>query len=414
MPWHRTSSLSQIPANALPERPEAADADRTLPACLAFPLDEIGPAFPAGAPHAYNRTRTIGMREYTPGAAMTAQPTSDRERLVKLALVVKERGPIGFAGIRRLLPGEYGPADDGDADAQRRHEDAVRRKFERDKKTLQDYGFYFTTDAENRYSLDEDATFSAPVDLDDTEASLLRLLCSALLDDASYPFKSELRMILTKLGDELDLPDLLSPAASTPKDGRPAAGLKKIRKALRTRKRLSFDYTDARGAISKREVEPTGCFLFDRHLYLVAYDPAAKAERSFRLDRIGHVSINAKRPSQPDFEPRAFDAADYFGLPFQFGDGDFTARVRFDAAHSWQTKRLCMGRGTLEEHEDGTVWTIAACNAEALARWCVENGPGIVPLAPEEAVRAYRDGVRAFLQRLDAPSHRPTRSGEGE
>lgn len=328
---------------------------------------------------------------------LVTEPISDRERIIRLALVIKERGPIDFVSIRRTIPTEYGFYEGGDDAEQRRHEDAVRRKFERDKKALQEYGFYLSTDADSRYFLDESASFAMPVDLDEEEESLLRMLCSALLDDESYPFKTELRMIMSKIGDELDLPDMLAHSGDERADERPSTTLKKARKALRTRKRLSFDYQDSQGEKSRRDVEPIGCFLFNKRLYLVAFDPEAQAERSFRFDRMSHAKVNAKQPTKPDFEERPFTASDYFGLPFQFGDEEFDACIRFNLEQSWQTDRLCMGKGKLESRENETLWHVDAADADALARWCVEHGPGIEPVSPQEAVAAYREGLARFL-----------------
>lgn len=64
--------------------------------------------------------------------------TSEAERIVKLMLFIRENGPIDLAGIRRALPYEYGEHAG--------NEDSTRRRFERDKKTLQDSGVFLTID----------------------------------------------------------------------------------------------------------------------------------------------------------------------------------------------------------------------------------------------------------------------------
>ena len=127
--------------------------------------------------------------------------TSEAERIVKLMLFIRENGPIDLAGIRRALPYEYGEHAG--------NEDSTRRRFERDKKTLQDSGVFLTIDDRQRYTLDVDRTVAAPLNLTGPQVSLLRLLCGALLEDGGYPFKEELRMVLVKLGDELEIPDML-------------------------------------------------------------------------------------------------------------------------------------------------------------------------------------------------------------
>lgn len=328
-----------------------------------------------------------------------ATRTGDGERLVKLALCVKERPGIGYAEIRAALPGEYGTGTGSDV--------AVRRRFERDKEALREYGVFIVADAEARYSIDEEASYAAPVELTDAQASLLRLTCNALLEDESYPLKNELRMILAKIGDDIDVPDLLPSmqADDSSSKRRPLAGLGKVRKAIASRKLLRFEYRDAKGRDSKREVEPFGCFLLNKNCYVVAFDPAANDERVFRLDRMRKVSANAKSPTNPDFDEREFDAAKYYGLPFQFGEEDYMARIGFDAENSWRAERLSMGQGSFSSSDDGRlVWTVRARDTEGLARWCVENGPGIVPIAPAQARETYMQGVSAALTALEASS----------
>ena len=145
------------------------------------------------------------MESHLAGDAPSDVPISDGERLIKLALYVKGRAPVDFATIRTALRAEYGAYEGTDKAAAQRFDDKVRRRFERDKKTLQEYGLFFKVDEDSRYSIDDEASFAAPVDLTQEEASLLRLLCGALLDDDNYPLKSELRMILVKIGDELEV-----------------------------------------------------------------------------------------------------------------------------------------------------------------------------------------------------------------
>lgn len=327
--------------------------------------------------------------------------TGDAERIVKLALCVKAHPGITLAGIREALGREYGPQSGSDM--------ATRRRFERDKETLRDYGVFIVADENAGYSIDEKASYAAPVDLTEAEASLLRMLCNALLEDPSYPFKNELRMILAKIGDDIDVPDLL-PSMERPEDGsrkgraarRSTGGLTKVRKAISQRKRLLFGYRDAQGNESARAVEPFGCFFLNKNCYVVAYDPDVQDERVFRLDRMSKMRVNSKAPGSPDFEARDFDASKYYGLPFQFGSEDYEARVRFDAENAWRAQRLCMGQGSLAEENGGITWTVRVRDTEALARWCVENGPGIVPEGPREAREAYGRGIASAVDALGA------------
>ena len=118
---------------------------------------------------------------------------------------------------------------------------------------------------------------------------------------------------------------------------------------------------------------------------------------------MSHVSVNPARPAVPDFDERVFDASQYYGLPFQFGDEATEVEVRFDEDSAWRAPRLCLHQGTLSYNDDETVtWHVRANDLNALAQWCVENGPGIEPIAPQEAADAYRGGLYAALTAFDS------------
>ncbi len=319
---------------------------------------------------------------------------SEAERIVKLMLLVRENGPIDLAGIRRALPYEYGK----DAGS----EDSTRRRFERDKKTLLDCGVFLTVDDRQRYALDATRTLAAPLNLTKPQVSLLRLLCGALLEDRDYPFKEELRMVLVKLGDELEIPDMLpqlvDDTGTTRADTRELRGFSKVKKAITTRKRLGFSYVNTAGRQSQRMVEPFGCFFLKGACYVAAFDPETGDDRLFRLDRMEKLRVNGTNPKTPDFEERPFDAADFYGLPFQFGDETLTARLIFDKDAAQGAEQITMGRGDLTWEDDRLIWTVDCRDSRALARWCIENGPGIRIVEPESAAQAYVGGLESYLE----------------
>lgn len=330
---------------------------------------------------------------------------SEGERIVKLVLFVRESGPVTLAAIRRRFPFEYGDQAGG--------EQSMRRRFERDKKTLAEYGLFLKVDDRQRYSLDLERSCAAPLSLTGAQVSLLRLLCAALLEDEAYPFKEDLRMVLVKLGDELEIPDMLPQVGGANDRARPSEpqGLAKVRKAISARKRLSFEYSNAGGMKSLREVEPFGCFFLRGLCYVVAFDLGNDDVRCFRLDRMSKLKVNAASPGTPDFDERPFDASDHYGLPFQFGEESWTARVRFDHRMAARARQLSMGLGSFEERADGVIWTIECKDLRELARWCIENGPGIRILEPLAGVRACEEGLSRFLDVLDASSERAAHEG---
>ena len=55
---------------------------------------------------------------------------------------------------------------------------------------------------------------------------------------------------------------------------------------------LRFDYCDAKGQHSTREVEPQAMLILPPLWYLVAWDPARRDFRHFRMDRISQPNVN--------------------------------------------------------------------------------------------------------------------------
>lgn len=327
---------------------------------------------------------------------------SEGERLVKLIVFIKEAGPVSFADIRERFTYEYSSKTGND--------ESVRRLFERDKKSLQELGIFLTVDDDMRYSLDEKRSLAAPVDLTKSQASLLRMLCGALLEDENYPFKNDLRMVLVKLSDELGIPDLLpqfdNPAFESIVKNAEPKGLAKVRKAIAHRKRMFFDYTDSSGEQSSREVEPFGCFILKSSCYVVAFDTRVQQERCFKLDRMKRIRVHAASIDRPDFQERPFDASKYYGLPFQFGNENSVARIRFNADAAWRCDQLTMNQGVLENDGDEVIWTVDCRDFEALAQWCIEHAPNVTLLDPPEAVDALNKGVRHLLHVLDTQEAR--------
>jgi len=73
--------------------------------------------------------------------------------------------------------------------------------------------------------------------------------------------------------------------------GHTAQVLAAVRSALRDRRRLHLAYVSATDTPSERDVDPITLESDGSHMTLVAWCLSAKAERSFRLDRITSVEV---------------------------------------------------------------------------------------------------------------------------
>lgn len=306
------------------------------------------------------------------------------ERLVNLAFCLADaRVPKSAERIRAEVEGYPAEQD----------EQAFLRMFERDKEALRDAGFAIDTTPEGLYSLDTAATFASQVELAPEDVVLLRAVGVAMLEDPGFPFPDELRLALAKIATSesgafsaLGAPQ--APVTARLADERPkdqAASVALLDRAVTARKRVTFEYRNARGEDKRHEIEPYGVFMHSGGWYLVGRDVERAETRVYALARARGLAMEVARPKSPDFEPPAdFDVSRFIGLPFQYGNGEpFEARVRFDPAQAWRAEGLSAGSGQIERTADGSAtWTVTARDERRLLRWIVENGPGLAPTSP--------------------------------
>ncbi len=314
------------------------------------------------------------------------------ERVINLALVLASaRKPITAEDIRDQADGY--PAASSQSDA------SFKRMFERDKRMLVDAGFVIEADAEGRYILDAEATFAPRIHLSAGDRILLGSIGATLGDDPSFPFRAALGTALSKISMVAEDPALALGQQEAALDDESAA-VSLLFDAILARKRVSFDYTGAKGQHRRRNVEPWGVYLFAGRWYLVALDADISARRTFSIRLMRSMSVNAGSPRTPDFEiPADFTISSHVRLPFQFGEEDFDVRIAIAPGQAWRAEYLTAGSGTLDVTPDGgRLWNTNARSRSRLARWVIENGPGVSIVHPEEIGRDVEAGLRQVAQ----------------
>ena len=159
-----------------------------------------------------------------------------------------------------------------------------------------------------RLHLAEPLGLDRPVRLTRQEAisllMALRVLADLLADDeASAPVIASTQQAVTDLltagaSDDADTQADVRVGLSTgpvsehaDRCGHTAQVLAAVRSALRDRHRLHLTYVSATDTPSERDVDPITLESDGSHMTLVAWCLSAKAERSFRLDRITSVEV---------------------------------------------------------------------------------------------------------------------------
>ncbi|WP_167146527.1 WYL domain-containing protein [Actinomyces sp. ZJ308] len=155
-----------------------------------------------------------------------------------------------------------------------------------------------------RLRLAEPLGLDRPVRLTRQEAisllMALRVLADLLADDeASAAGLTSTQQALTDLlaaGASNDVDAMAVPRAALPVERpghstRTAQVLGTVRRALRDKRRLHLVYVSATDTPSERDVDPITLKSDGSHMTLVAWCLSAKAERSFRLDRIESAQL---------------------------------------------------------------------------------------------------------------------------
>jgi predicted DNA-binding transcriptional regulator YafY len=321
---------------------------------------------------------------------------SPLERIITLWLYLSEKKHATLEDIQIDLHECYG--DSGNAES-------VRKRFERDKQLLESFGCFLVYDANAAtYRIDETRSYAvSDAGLDEADESLLRVLLSAISRDETDLY-DDAQMILVKLSDLLEEPDMADQITHDDTDARPIGSRKKFEKidaACRNRKRLAFSYVSADGKKSTRSVEPHELYMIDERWYLYAYDLDRKAMRCFRIERMSKVKANEANPATPDFERHELKASDYMRLPFQLGTGPAVdARIAIEPSALSRIRSKQRQQGNIEITETGVIWTVPANDIDRLARWCIENGPGVYPLDAAAQAR-YAERLEQTLAALE-------------
>ncbi|HJL05363.1 MAG TPA: WYL domain-containing protein [Polyangiaceae bacterium LLY-WYZ-15_(1-7)] len=282
-------------------------------------------------------------------------------------------------------------------------DEAVRRKFERDKAELARIGVVlrYVEDEEGDagYFVDAEATYLPDLPLDEADRAVLATAAQAALADPSFPHRRALRLALAKLGATPDdaVPEVHlahGAADDLPEGG--ASRLEALGAALTARKRVRLRYRKARADdATERDVDPYGLFLRRGAWYLVGRDHRSGETRMFRVSRIEEATPNTKKPGTPDFEvPADFDLdAVMRTSPLRYAvHAPVEARVRVDPDVAFLLERQWG-----PPDADG-VFTVETTHLDFLVDQVLGLGRRAELLAPPEGRARVAAALRAVLE----------------
>lgn len=164
-----------------------------------------------------------------------------------------------------------------------------------------------------------------------------------------------------------------------------ADSLLRIASAIRTHRRLSFQYESRGHRKSERELEPYGVAHLDGRWYVVGHCLLRDALRTFRLDRMISPCVLPKKFRRP----RAFDVKDYLLNVMPFVESAYEVDVWLDLP-LWKAKNwFGAHRVALEEHESGTTLRCGRDTLEMFAAMLLSAGCRIVVRHPPEMKQVF-------------------------
>lgn len=166
--------------------------------------------------------------------------------------------------------------------------------------------------------------------------------------------------------------------------------------ACRDQLQVGFHYRDLRGQGSVRTVEPHGLVHTGNHWYLVAWDPARDAWRTFRIDRVEGVpraGAHFAPRAAPAGDLRAYVSGVMAGVQHQ---GD-QARVVLHRPHAVMARSIPPSAATLEPIDDAHCLMLCGTGQlDSLVYWLMALDVDFDVLEPP----ALKERLRAANERL--------------
>jgi len=160
--------------------------------------------------------------------------------------------------------------------------------------------------------------------------------------------------------------------------------------AIRTSRRIRFEYESHDKTASHREIEPYAVLHADGRWYLIGHCLSRQALRTFRLDRATHLQIGTAT-----FDPPPnFDASRYMAEHMPFVQSDYQIDVWIDMPIEEANRSFSFWRVASEPHEGGTRLRCGRDRLEMFAAMMLSTGRRIVVHSPHELRDTFRQLAR--------------------
>src|ERR1700733_4662565 len=170
--------------------------------------------------------------------------------------------------------------------------------------------------------------------------------------------------------------------------------------AIRSGRRVRFEYQSHDGAVSRRQIEPYAVMHTDGRWYLIGHCLSRRAMRTFRLDRVSDLEVCAagfRRPA--NFDPRSYLRG---RMPFIQSDYEIDVWINMAIEEAEQT--FAPWRVATEAQDGGTRLRCGRDRLEMFAAMLLGMGRRIVVHSPAELRETFRQLAHRAIQATDESS----------
>ncbi len=169
--------------------------------------------------------------------------------------------------------------------------------------------------------------------------------------------------------------------------------------AIRTGRRIRFDYRSHDGNATRRHIEPYAVVHTDGRWYLIGHCLARRALRTFRLDRVSNLASGAESFRRP----AKFDARRYMQTSMPFVQSAYQIDVWIDVPIEEARQNFAPWRVATDEKDGGTQVRCGRDRLEMIAAMLLSMGRRVVVNSPPELRKTFRALARQALKAAEKP-----------
>jgi predicted DNA-binding transcriptional regulator YafY len=164
-----------------------------------------------------------------------------------------------------------------------------------------------------------------------------------------------------------------------------AESLIRVSTAIRTRRRIAFDYQSHNGTCSRRQLDPYGVVHMDGRWYVVGHCLLREDLRTFRLDRVSLLELC----DQVFERPANFDAKLYLQQTMPFVQSGFNLDVWLELPIAEARSHFALYRVALREDNGGTALHCRRDTLQPFAAMLLSLGCRVVVREPQELRKVF-------------------------